>query len=223
MNCLFLRFGLFSKNHVVAVFAYSLSCGMALGQAGVYFRNQIGGQIDPVDAPFFDDQGVLLGGTNYVAQLYAWKKGAGFLSAGTPVPFATNGYFYGNTVVVEFLYGCLPAWVQVRAWSVQGGPTFEQAALAGAWTGVSEVLFLPQTGSPDRPEACISAALIGLTYPGTPIVVRQAQNQALLAGQSTSLSVVASSGVLMAYQWFQHPSDRPDGLIAGATNASYTT
>ena len=72
---------------------------MALGQAGVYFRNQIPGQIGAVDAPFFDDNGVLLTGTNYVAQLYAWKTGAGFLPAGTPVPFGTNGYFYGNTVV----------------------------------------------------------------------------------------------------------------------------
>ena len=27
----------------------------------------------------------------------------------------------------------------------------------------------------------------------------------------------------MIYQWYRHPSDRPDGLIAGATNATYTT
>src|SRR6185437_3220783 len=211
------------KKNIVTVVAYSLACGIVLGQAGVYFRNQIPGQIGAVDAPFFDDLGVLLTGTNYVAELYAWKTGEGFLSAGTPVPFATNGYFYGNTVVVDFLFGCLAAWVQVRAWNLQGGPTFEQAALAGAWTGVSEVLFLPQTGTPERPEACPSAVLIGLTYPGTPIVVRQPQNQAVLTGQTAALSVVARSGVQRAYQWYQQPSDRPDRLIIGATNATYTT
>jgi len=27
----------------------------------------------------------------------------------------------------------------------------------------------------------------------------------------------------MFYQWYQQPSNRPDGLIAGATNAAYTT
>jgi len=27
----------------------------------------------------------------------------------------------------------------------------------------------------------------------------------------------------MSYQWFQQPSDRPDGSIVGATNATYTT
>jgi hypothetical protein len=38
--------------------------------------------------------------------------------------------------------------VQVRAWQIEGGQSFEQAALAGAWTGLSEVLFLPYTGLP---------------------------------------------------------------------------
>ena len=27
----------------------------------------------------------------------------------------------------------------------------------------------------------------------------------------------------MSYQWYQQPSNRPDGLIPGATNANYTT
>jgi hypothetical protein len=35
--------------------------------------------------------------------------------------------------------------------------------------------------------------------------------------------VIASSGVQMAYQWYQELGDRPDGLIVGATNADYTT
>src|SRR2546427_398022 len=219
MNGAFLGCRMRFTKIVVTLVEYSLLCSLVMGQAGVYFRNSFG----RVDAPFFDDRGILLEGTNYVAQLYAWKTGTGFLSAGQPVPFATNGYFFGNTVVLEFLSGCLPAWVQVRAWNTGGGTNFEESALAGTWTGVSEVLFLPQTGTPGRPEACISAALFGLTYPGAPIVVRQPQNQALFAGQTATLSVIASSGVTMFYQWFKQPSDRPDGLIDGATNATYST
>src|SRR5439155_15106788 len=103
------------------------------------------------------------------------------------------------------------------------GTTFGQAGLAGGWTGVSAVLFLPQTGSPSRPEACPEARLGGLQYPGSPLVVRQPQAQTILAGERSTLSVIASSGVSMSYQWHQQPSDRPDGLIVGATNAAYTT
>ena len=196
---------------------------VALGQGSVFFRNKILGQVGGVDVPFFDDQGVPLEGSNYVAQLYAWKAGDGFQPVGDPVPFATNGYFYGAEVVVPFVQGCSPAWVQVLAWEAQGGTTFDQAALAGVWTGVSAVLFLPQTGSPSRPEACPEARLGGLQYPGSPLVVRQPQAQTILAGERSTLSVIASSGVSMSYQWHQQPSDRPDGLIVGATNAAYTT
>jgi len=196
---------------------------VALGQGSVFFRNKILGQAGGVDVPFFDDQGVPLEGSNYVAQLYAWNAGDGFQPVGAPVPFATNGYFYGAEVVVPFVQGCSPAWVQVLAWEAQGGTTFDQAALAGAWTGVSAVLFLPETGSPSRPEACPEARLGGLQYPGSPLVVRQPQAQTILAGERSILSVIASSGVSMSYQWHQQPSDRPDGLIAGATNATYTS
>ena len=54
-------------------------------------------------------------------------------------------------------------------------------------------------------------------------MVQQPKGQTVLAGASATLSVLASSGVLMSYQWYQEPSERPDGLIPGATNATYTT
>src|ERR1051326_8815546 len=193
---------------------YTMLCYLVMGQASVFFANKIGGQFQPVDAPFFDDQGNLLAGTNYLAQLYAWETGTGFVSQGPAVPFSTNGYFFYPQVIVRFIPGCLPAWVQVRAWKTEGGMTFEHAALASAWTGVSEVLYIPQMGSPDRPEACADAQLFGLKYPGAPVFVRQTENQTVLAGQKATLSVIASSGVTMFYQWFKQPSERPDGLIA---------
>ena len=215
---------------LVFISTYSLVAAFAFGQGTVRFENKIG---TIVDTPFFDDQGVRLEGPSYVAQLYYWRIGEGFLTAGIPVPFATNdysGYFFGSTVILPFVGVGLPAWVQVRAWHIGGGTSFEQAALAGAWTGLSEVLFVPHTGDPWASPPTIPAQLIGLKYPGSPLLLRQPQSQSvrspgpgLPTGERATLSVIASSGVEMAYQWHQQPSDRPDGLIAGATNANYTT
>lgn len=131
------------------VSSYLLATAVALGQGSIALRNKILGQVDGVDAPFFDDRGVPLEGPKYVVQIYAWKTGDGFQSVASPLAFATNGYFYGELALVPFVGFCAPAWVQVRAWESQGGASFEQAALAGAWTGVSDVLFLPQTGTPE--------------------------------------------------------------------------
>jgi len=202
------------------VCTYSLTLSFVQSQGTVWFRNKIG---TTVDAPFFDDRGVRLEGPSYVAQLYAWKTGEGFSAVGAPLTFSTNGYFFGDSVGVPFVQGCLPVWVQVRAWQVSAAATFEQAALAGAWTGLSSVLFIPLTGDPGRPESCIEARLIGLQYPGSPMVFQQPKGQTVLAGTSATLSVIASSGVRMAYQWYQDGGDRPDGLIVGATNATYIT
>jgi len=116
--------------------AYILTVAVALSQGTVWFRNKIVQQFQPVDVPFFDDRGRALEGAAYLAQLYFWKTGEDFRpAAGDPVPFSTNGYFYGESVLLPFVPECGSAWVQVRTWEAQGGTTFEQAALAGAWTG----------------------------------------------------------------------------------------
>ncbi len=200
----------------------NITTTVALCQGTVWFRNRIVQQFQPVDVPFFDDQGPALEGPTYLAQLYFWKAVEGFgPAAGEPVAFSTNGYFYGESVLLPFVPECDSAWVQVRAWASRGGKTFEQAALAGAWTGLSSVLFLPLLGSPSRPEACLPPTLFGLEYPGSPLLIRQPQSQTVLVGAEAPITVLASSGVRMTYQWYEQPSDRPDGLILGATNATY--
>jgi hypothetical protein len=65
--------------------------------------------------------------------------------------------------------------------------------------------------------------LIGLAYPGEPLVVQPPQSRTVLPGEFVTLSVVASTGVAGFYQWYQQPAVRWDGLIPGATNATYTT
>src|SRR2546428_2430157 len=214
---------LLSWRTILSLVASSVVCAIANGQGTVYLRNKIDGQVGAVDAPFFNEDGIGLDGSNYLAQLYAWKTGDGFVPVGGPVPFATNGYFFGGAVLVPFVYGCNPLWVQVRAWAAQGGTTFEQASAGGGWTGVSGVLFVTHAGDPGRPETGCEGRLIGLQYPGSPLVAQQPLDRTVQAGTNATLSVIASSGVQMTYQWYQQPSERPDGLIPGATNASYTT
>jgi hypothetical protein len=197
----------------------------ALAQGKVDFANIGAG----LDAPFFDEQSVPLEGASYVAQLYYWVESpdAMFMPAGPPVPFGSytnfpNGYFVGGTVELPLIVPGDSAWVQVRAWRIDGGTSFISAALAGNWTGLSEILFLPQTGGFSLPPTT-PVSLKGLKYPGEPLVVQPPQSRTVLPGESTTLTVVASTGVAGFYQWYQQPSNRPDGLIPGATNATYTT
>ena len=131
----------------------TLTGSLALAQGTVWFSNRQG---QLVDAPFYDDQGRALEGTNYVTQLYFWKSDGGFQPAANPIPFNTNGYFFGGSVELNGIQECSAAWVQVRAWDARAGATFEEAALAGAWSGVSSSLFVSRVGSPSRPEACQS-------------------------------------------------------------------
>ncbi len=207
---------------------FATTAGIAQGT--VYFANYVAFfSMEPiVDAPFFDERGLRLAGPSYVAQLYGWKTGDGFQPVGIPVPFASDGYFDGRQVRLPFVPLGGPVWVQVRTWLVAGGATFEQAALAGAWAGVSTILFVPYTGNAPGAVARTSpptlpAQLIGLQYPGSPLLVRHPQAQSVRSGNGARLSVLASSGVQMTYQWYQNRSDRPDRLIVGATNNVYTT
>jgi hypothetical protein len=194
----------------------------------VDFTNKTRGQVLVVDEPFFDDLGNLLEGPGFVAQLYVWQGVAGFLPIAEPVPFSTNGYFFGGVVrIPPDPWWSSPAWVQVRAWAVSDGMSFEDATMAGAWSGASRELYLPTTGTllgakPQGPPL-IPVRLIGLEYPGPPVIVRQPGSEVILAGQSATLSVVASRGVGVTYQWCSDPGERPDGLIVNATNVTYTT
>src|SRR6266568_1152423 len=200
----------------------------ALAQGTVHLSNFVRYLSSPpiVNAPFFNNEGVRLQGSNYVAQLYYWSTGFAFEPAGAALPFATitNGYFFGGTVALPGVPGGAPAWVQVRAWQAEGAESFEQAALAGAWTGLSEILYLPFTGNPSSGGVPMEPVdLMGLQYPGKPLFVRHLQAHSVPVGATMTFSVVASSGVQMSYQWYQQRSDRPDGLIVGETNATYTT
>jgi hypothetical protein len=212
---------------VLVAFVCVLVTAGASAQGTVHMANFVFSTPPIVDARFYDEQGVLLHGSDYVAQLYYWRPAGGFQPAGDPVPFVsiTNGYgyFFGSDVELAGVTVLASTWVQVRAWAVAGGPSFEQAALSGAWTGQSKILFVPSTGGPGGGVPATAADLRGLEYPGEPLVVQAPQSRTVLPGEAATLTVVASTGVAGFYQWYQQPSNRPDGLIPGATNATYTT
>ncbi len=177
-------------------------------------------------APFFDSSLTPLSGTNYLAQLYAGKDETRLVAVGQPIPFFSGrfaGYLTGglaSTVEIPFIGGGYPAWVQVRAWETAGGSTFEQAAGSGHWTGISGVLYLKSIGGgqilPETP-----VLLIGLTYPGHPIIVGEPTSRRIRLGETADLSVVASGGIALSYQWYQGLSGDTNHSILGATNATY--
>ena len=191
-------------------------------QGTVDFTNWVPYSRPPVDAPFFDLQGVPLAGPGYVAQLYAGIMPDPLSPVEAPVPFASHGYFYGNSeLAIPFIVPGYPAWVHVRAWEVVGGSSFENAALAGGWTSVSKILYLPFTGREGGGVPVLPAFLFGLEFPGAPVIVQQPQPQTVREGETATLSVIASSGAPQSYQWYVGSSGDTNGLIAGATNPTY--
>ena len=180
-----------------------------------------------LDAPFFDDEGVLLVGSSYLVQLYAGNSPGEMFPWGTPISFSSGynspGYFYGTQgVLVYATSGGGYVWAQVRAWQSAGGLTFEDAARSGAWTGTSISLFTP-TGNPfaDPPEA--PARMFGLRYPGSPMLVDPPANQSVRAGTPATLTARRQGGVELFYQWYGGEKGDTSQPIAGATNATYTT
>jgi hypothetical protein len=194
----------------------------ALAGGTVHFTNRSFETGKNLDVPFFDELNRRLEGSNYVAQLYAGNEVALLAPVGKPVPFSTNGYSFGGSVDVHTRFDGGSTWVQVRAWEAAGGPTFEQAATVGRWTGISDPLFLPGTGG-GTGIPTVPPYLIGLRYPGQPIIVRQPGPMVVRAGERATVSVVASSGDGLTYVWFQGASGDLSHWIPEAEEASYTT
>ena len=200
------------------------SCVFALGAPGTVALDNTPLRGGSENGRFFDQEGVLLSGPAYMAQLYAGTNSDQLVSVGAPTPFLTgemNGYFSGDTVAIPFIEGGLMAWVQVRAWEAAGGSSFEEAALSGHWSGISSILHVmtgnPWAGLPPSPPAL----LVGLRYPGNPVIVQEPKDQKIRAGQAPALKVIASGGVRLSYQWHRGESGDTGGPILDATNAVY--
>ena len=115
----------------------------------------------PIDAPVFDVDGITkLSGSNYLAQLYGGPTIASLRPVGNPSPFRTGsatGYFYPKQVVLPTVPSDSTAVVQVRAWDVTAGASYEEARGMGGKFGKSSLLTLQVGGGLSLP-----ANLIGL-------------------------------------------------------------
>jgi hypothetical protein len=122
------------------------------GQAAFALRNRYA--LYGVNAPVFDAQGVPLEGTNYLVELSGGPRPDALTPARDDtqsriiVPFGTQGYFsYGLTeVFIPTVQGFGWAWLQVRAWDVRLGATYEETAARGLGGYGESPLFYAQGG-----------------------------------------------------------------------------
>ena len=125
-------------------------------------------QYQEVDAPFFNAQGVPLAGSDYLAQLYFGTAPNILSPVSSPIPFTTGGYFEGYTVTLPGIATSSGVWVQVHAWAASGGSTYAEALSASAWTGLSNMLYVPHVGGPLAGVPATPSELLGLQFLGVP-------------------------------------------------------
>jgi len=178
-----------------------------------------------LDAPVFDLDGVTrLGGSNYVAQLRAGTNPDELLPVGATAFFLSGteaGYWDAGTEPWRRIPGMDPggtAFVQVYVWDATLGATYQEAVLAGAKAGRSEIFPVVTGGSGSASRA--PAPLTGLSsfrLGRRPHIVVPPRGLATGWGAPMSLSVQAESATPMTYQWRFESAPIP-----GATNASLT-
>ena len=107
----------------------------------IWFANQVSGAFS---APVFgEDRLTLLEGDAYRAQLFLFT-GAGWTSVGDPVPFApigsgvNAGFWTGQTRTIFGKSAGQVVNLQVRAWAVSDGESYEGALNKGGRVGASE-------------------------------------------------------------------------------------
>ena len=149
------------------------------GQSTFIFRNLQSNA--GLDAPVFDSEGNGLGEPNYAAVLYggpspdslviAWDGIGEFTSHPMPpvrfsyMPLGRSGYFsyFGLQpgVVIPNVIPGGSAWLQVRAWDLRLGATYEQVASLGIGGYGESGLFYADGGDPTV-QGALPAPLIGM-------------------------------------------------------------
>ncbi len=211
------------KTHTLWI-SLALATLRTLADGTVLLSNVVGSGAQRHSVTFYDGTGdgtVPIQDPSYIAQLYVWYGDAGFQAVEPTSEFGDLGIIRQATVEPPGVTTRSPVWAQIRCWRPTDGDTFEQAVLTGGFGGVSNTVFV-HAGGPSGGVPILAAEWVGLDYPGTPVVVRNPSAQVIPSSKNLNLSVVAASGVKMGYQWFQDPSDRPDGLIPDATNSVIT-
>jgi hypothetical protein len=138
----------------------------AYAQGTVNFNNRVTGS--GIDAPVFVGAigGAKADGTAYLAQLYAGPSDTALAAIGEAVAFRTGaaaGYVTvaASTRTIGTVAPDAIARVQIRAWAVASGATYELASAAGGLVGQSGILGIKTGGAGSPPS--LPADLVGLT------------------------------------------------------------
>jgi hypothetical protein len=127
-----------------------------------------------VNAPVFDADGNRLAGTDYVAMLYGGSSQNSLAPATiggrvmdpvplTYVPTGESGYFaQSGFVVIDTVPANDYAWLQVRAWDLRVGQTYDEVAARGLGGYGQSVLFYARGGDIFPPPATAPQPLRGL-------------------------------------------------------------
>lgn len=124
------------------------------------------------------------------------------------------------TFQVEAIHG--PLTYQWRwAGEVMEGATSAKLVLARvrpSQAGPYDVIVRNTSGS-----VTSAVAILSVEIPeGNPVIVTPPRDLNIKAGETALLSVVARGPAPLLYQWYRGSSGETNGLIAGATNATYT-
>jgi len=137
----------------------------AYAQGSVNFNNRVTGAVPPIDAPIYIGAvgGAKADGAAYMAQLYAGASDATLAAIGTAVPMRTGaaaGYVTSAVLAIPTVAPGADARVQIKAWAVASGATYEAAAAANGQVGASSIITV-KTGGAGSPPG-LPADLVGL-------------------------------------------------------------
>lgn len=178
-----------------------------------------------LDAPVFAVDGTTpLAGGAYLAQLYGGVSRDRLTAAAEPTTFGANGYFDGGIQVVPGVSPGGNAFVQVRVWEKAAGSTYDEAVKAAGKVGVSEVLQITTGGGgspPTSPPSLVGLKSFSLSLMSKPIVLTDPANITIWAGDTATLTVLAT-GPSLHYQWYAGEAGDTASPIGLSTNV-FTT
>ena len=132
----------------------------AFAQGAVNFSSRV---VGVYDAPVSMTGGGKLDGVGFMSQLYAGSTAGSLAAVGAAVPFRTGaaaGYWtaQARTIPASAIAADGNSQLQVRAWAVAAGATYDAASASGSGFGSSNIIGVKPTNAPDVP-----ATLVGLT------------------------------------------------------------
>lgn len=151
----------------ISVLAIVLMTTVARSQGTFFVRNWAITTSGILDVPVFDGEGNRLSGANYVATLYGGATQDSLAPAlyefnNQPMsptsftfvsPIAGQGGYFSEaaTVYIPFTVDGLTAWLQVRAWDIRLGSSYEEVVALGLGGYGESNIFLQPGGNPAVP------------------------------------------------------------------------